>query len=144
MEASSLPLSLLNRLDSDASAASAAVAQSPLPEAVQTVRAVSDRRLLHLTSRALTSIDSLLDCSDPKIRLAAASKVLDTSPATRPSVVGPQESAIPVSALAPLFSGLAGLFASLKPGAASPPDAIPYPTYQDLPYEIVPEEKETP
>lgn len=130
MEASPLPPSLLSRLASDARAADAAVAEAPLPEAVSTVRSTSDRRLLHLTGRALHTLDSLLEASDPKVRLAAASKVLDTSPATKPSVSQPQESAIPISAIQPLFAGLAGLFASLKAQGASP--APPYPTYEVL------------
>lgn len=143
MEASPLPPSLLNRLASDARAADAALAESPLPEATQTVRSVSDRRLLHLTGRALTTMDTLLDASDPKIRLAAASKVLDTSPVTRPQTAGPQESAIPISALQSLFSGLNGLFATLR--GPSAPESIPYPTYEDIPYEVVEDPtKETP
>lgn len=130
MEASPLPPSLLSRLASDSTAASLAIAEAPLPEAVSTVRSTSDRRLLHLTGRALHTLDSLLEASDPKVRLAAASKVLDTSPATKPQALSPQESAIPVSAIQPLFAGLAGLFASLKAQGASP--APPYPTYEVL------------
>lgn len=130
MEASPLPPSLLSRLATDSTAASLAIAEAPLPEAVSTVRSTSDRRLLHLTGRALHTLDSLLEASDPKVRLAAASKVLDTSPATKPQATAPQEAAIPISAIQPLFSGLAGLFASLK--AQGAPTSTPYPTYEVL------------
>jgi hypothetical protein len=132
MEASPLPPSLLSRLAADSTAASQAIAESPLPEAVSTVRSTSDRRLLHLTGRALHTLDSLLEASDPKVRLAAASKVLDTSPATKPQSAAPTESAIPVSAIQPLFSGLAALFADLRSAPAAKSANPPYPTYEVL------------
>lgn len=135
LEASPLPLSLLSRLASDSTLATESIISSPLPEATQTVRATTDRRLLHLTGKALTTVDSLLECSDPKVRLAAASKILDTSPVTKPAALAPQESAIPITALRPLFEGIARLFTNVTPSPAL------YPTYEDLPYEVLPTEE---
>ena len=131
MEASPLPPSLLSRLASDSARATEAITSSPLAEATQTVRAATDRRLLHLTDRALSTVNTLLECSDPKVRLAAASKILDTSPATKPSISGAQESAIPIAAITPLFEGITKLLTSLAPAQNS------YPTYEDIPYVVV-------
>lgn len=144
MEASPLPPSLLSRLASDTSSSHEAIASSPLPEATSVVRTSSERRLLHLTEKALTTVDTLMDCSDPKVRLSAASKVLDTSPATKPSatLLG-AEASLPVAALRPIFEGLGKLLSSLSPTPSSSPN--PYPTYEDLPYTIVePSEDPTP
>ena len=133
MEASPLPPSLLSRLASDAAASIEAITSAPLPDATATVRSTSERRLLHLTDKALTTVDTLLESYDPKVRLAAASKILDTSPATKPAAtLLPQESSIPVAALKPLFEGLAKLF-------SAPSVPTQYPAY-DVPYTVVSED----
>ena len=127
LEASPLPPSLLSRLSSDLSSATSSMASSPLPEAISATRDYADRHLLSLVPKALQALDRGLSSSDPKAYLPAATKVLDSSKATRPDalLLSSSESAIPISALKTVFSGLATLFGAPAQPDGGSADSIP-------------------
>lgn len=136
----SLPPALLNKLNRERSDMASCLATSDLRSAVTASRDYAQRKLLSMTPKALDGLDTLMDSYDPKTRLSAISKVLDSSAATRvdPLASGAiSTDALPAAAVTALFEGLrpfveALAAASREAGAAS--GAL------RAPYTIVPEE----
>lgn len=130
-----LPPALLSRLRQDVSSLDESLASSSLPDSVQTGRTYADRRLLHLTPRALDTLERLSSpAASEKAQLSAASEILRRSPATKDSLdllsSGSSLPAQVVSTLSSALSSMASAFAALATPtadsvrAASPSDFI--------------------
>lgn len=123
-----LPPSLLTRLSEDMASANRSVATADLPTSAASMRLYAHRKLLTMTPRALSTLDSLLD-ADPKIALGAATKILDKSLATRddPANQSLATEALPPAALEALSSALAS-FASAAAATLTAAAATPAPS----------------
>ena len=126
----SLPPALLSRLRLDASSLDESLASSSLPDSIQTGRTYADRRLLHLTPRALDTLERLSSPSaSEKVQLSAASEILRRSPATRDSLdLLSSGSSLPLAALSTLSSALSSMASSF---AALAPTPVPAPASAD-------------
>lgn len=107
-----LPSSLVERLRKDEVQANQLLTTGLLEEAVQTVKTSADRKLLSLTSKAVDTLEEVMDTSAPKERIAAATAILDRSPATKQNALaGQSEASIPLDALKGALEGMAKIFA---------------------------------
>ena len=126
------PASLLSKLTSDEEALHSSLSESsPAQSSVPASRDLLSRRLQASTPNAVRTLEELLVTGDDKVRLGAASKLLDLSPAREPIA---STASLPPELLAPLVQTLAA-FAQAAVGVLSP---SPEPTYLD-PINIQPE-----
>jgi hypothetical protein len=118
-----IPASLVSRLIDDQASASAALAGPDLSAGTSATRTFAHRKLNSLVPKALRTVDQLLD-GDERTALAAASKILDLAPATRPASLGEAlaESLSP-EALSAIAAGLSA-FATAALGASPPATTI--------------------
>lgn len=111
-----LPQALLNRLNKDEQEAVKLQARPDTTAAVATpvVRELAEKKLLSMTIKALDTVDAVMDYGDPKERLAAATTVIDRSPATKQLLnTQPVQASVPDAAIQSLMTGLGKLFASM-------------------------------
>lgn len=121
-----LPASLLASLNRSETEALTTLATSPDPsEATPSMRSFADARLLSLTPTALTTLEELLSASDLKVRQAAATQILDRSPATRPAVATSLSGGLtlPTEAVTALLQGLGTLLSAVPPAKPIVADA---------------------
>ena len=123
-----LPPALLSRLRLDVASLDDSLANSSLPDSIQSGRTYADRRLLHLTPRALDTLERLSSsAASEKAQLSAASEILRRSPATRDSLdLLSSGSSLPLAALASLSSALSSMasaFSALAPASPATPTA---------------------
>lgn len=118
---SDLPPTLITKLASERSSSDLALSTSDLPTATAAARSYAQRRLLASTPRALTTIEALLDSGDPKVRLSAASRITDLSPATRVDTLSPLASpGLSPEAITALLDGLRPFISAIAQ-CSSPP-----------------------
>jgi hypothetical protein len=109
-----LPASVLSRLRNDEKEVERQLASGQLPETVQTVKQATERKLLSITGKAVDTLEEVMDYGAPKERVAAASKVIDISPATKPQIAGTtNEQSIPLDAVKELFMGMGKMFGQM-------------------------------
>ena len=104
------PIELLNKLNTESEAINQSLSTLPSSDSIGIVKQHAERKLLALTPKAIDTLDQGMDASQTKDRLAAASKVLDLSPATRPQVASFGEQSIPLDAIKELMTGLSEMF----------------------------------
>jgi hypothetical protein len=90
-------------------------------DAMSSVKVHSERKLLAMTPKALDVLDAGMDAGQSKDRVAAASKVLDLSPATRIQTAFGSEQSIPIEALTTILQGMASMFRGASVQFASKP-----------------------
>ena len=106
-----LPESVLLRLHKDEVESAKQLSTGSLPEAAQTVKQSAERKLLSITGKAIDTLEEVMDGAGPKERVAAATAILDRSPATKPQISNqPTEQAIPLEAIKELFVGMGKMF----------------------------------
>jgi hypothetical protein len=107
-----LPANLLERLRKDNASSLMLLETASIPDSTQTIKDLSDRKLLSITTKAVDTLEEVLDYGAPKERLAAAEAILDRSPATKPLLAQADASAsLPAEALQILMQGMGKLFA---------------------------------
>lgn len=121
-------VALASRLSSDEDdlRASLAAPSSPsagiIPSTLSEARTLADRLLLEATPSAIRTLRRVATSGDDKPAVAAASKILDKSPATRD--LGPSSSAgltLPPEAFSALVSSLAALASAALQASPSAP-----------------------
>jgi len=121
-----LPVELITRLNEEALGSLSSLAHDDSSASTASMRSYANLKLNALVPKSLTTLTTLLDDSDPKIKLATASKILDAAPATRP--LDPRLdvglTTLPESAITALVAGLAafgrGLGLGLVQGQGQP------------------------
>ena len=119
---------LASRLSSDEADLRTSLAMSPSPSpsptTISEARALADRILLDSTPLAIRTLRRVALSGDDKPAVAAASKILDKSPATRD--LGPGSSSgltLPPEAFAALVSSLSSLAAAALSSSPAPAPA---------------------
>jgi hypothetical protein len=92
-------------------------------DAMSSVKVHSERKLLAMTPKALDVLDAGMDAGQTKDRVAAASKVLDLSPATRIQTTFGSEQSIPIEALTTILQGMASMFRGASVQFAKEPES---------------------
>lgn len=107
-----------------------------IPSTLSEARTLADRLLLEATPSAIRTLRRVATSGDDKPAVAAASKILDKSPATRD--LGPSASAgltLPPEAFSALVSSLAALASAALQSAPSAPSA---PAPDPITVEVIP------
>ena len=110
-----------------------------LVSSLSSARSLASRRLLLLTPKALDTIDRVLDSSDAKNSLAAATLVLSKSPATSTDLA-PGTQSLPDAVLKTLSSALLSLASAFNTSLQNPiqaSSAPPSPPLQPQSVDIV-------
>lgn len=107
-KAAPLPRSFIDRVILDSEALQLSLLHDSVPEATLKTRDLSDRLLLDATPESIETLRSISRCGAPRDRIAAASKLLDKSPATRdPALFSASgASTLSDSAMSSLMTGL--------------------------------------
>lgn len=101
------PASLLEKLSKDTDNLDLELSREV--EASASIPAAKDlarRRLLAATPRAIQTLETLMESGEEKVKLGAASKILDKSPATETEMGSAGSGSIPAEAMASLISSL--------------------------------------
>jgi hypothetical protein len=115
---------LVNKIESEGRDVASSLATLNPSDSLPLVKLHSERKLLALTPRALDVLDEGMSAGLTKDRVAAASKVLDLSPATRIQTTFGSEQSIPVEALKVIFESMAKMFnarSSFRPSPVADP-----------------------
>ena len=101
------PASLLEKLSKDASSLDLELSRDNEASAsIPIAKDLARRRLLAATPRAIQTLETLMESGEEKVKLGAASKILDKSPATETEMGSAGSGAIPAEAMASLISSL--------------------------------------
>lgn len=119
----SLPDKLVESLRKQQSEAERFLIDNSSEQSLDQIKELADKKFLSLTGKAIDTAEEVMDYGAPKERLAAASLILDKSPATREEQVieSSGEGAIPMEAFKLLIEGMGKMFnRSLEQQAPSP------------------------
>jgi len=101
------PASLLEKLSKDTSSLDLELSRDNEASAsIPIAKDIARRRLLAATPRAIQTLETLMESGEEKVKLGAASKILDKSPATETEMSSAGSGAIPAEAMASLISSL--------------------------------------
>jgi hypothetical protein len=106
-----MPPALINKLLREQSLSTSTLATGDLLAATVATKAYTQRKLLAMSPRILSRLESLMDGSNLAVSMTAASKLADLSPALR---IDPSGSALPASDSLPA-SAIEALLAGLRP-----------------------------
>lgn len=109
-----------------------------IPTTLSEARTLADRLLLEATPSAIRTLRRVATSGDDKPAVAAASKILDKSPATRD--LGPSSSAgltLPPEAFSALVSSLAALASAALQASPSSPSAPSAPAPDPITVEVL-------
>ena len=101
---------LVSKLESESLAVDRQLATLNPTDSLPAVKVHAERKLLALTPQAIDVLGDGMRTGPTKDRVAAASKVLELSPATRVQTTFSSEQSIPVEALKTIFEAMGKMF----------------------------------
>jgi hypothetical protein len=106
---------LVKKIDDEGEVVASQLATLNPSDSLPSVKVHAERKLLALTPKAIDTLDDGMNATTTKDRIAAATKVLELSPATRVQTFFGSEQSVPVEALRSIFESMAKMFKAVQP-----------------------------